>query len=179
MTINEFNALRNNNKSAMYGLTPHSDLSSRDFINKYLRLSKLKSDSEQRFADNFLQKSTTNQVLHLPLRVDWREYGVITEVNDQKFCGGCWAFTVIENVEAMYALKFGNLTKLSVQEMIDCALYNDGCNGGDMCRLLRWLIESQIPIRKLNEYPLTLQTGDCKLNSTLDGVRVANFVCRK
>lgn len=29
--------------------------------------------------------------------------------------------------------------RLSVQEVIDCATYNDGCSGGDPYRAVKWL----------------------------------------
>lgn len=180
-SISELNSLRISNKSAQYGLTAYSDLTANEFLNKHLQLSLFKG-IQDRFNNEFknvLRRNTRNSI-NLPLKVDWRNQGVITEVNNQQFCGACWAFTVVENIETMYALKTGNLTKFSVQEMIDCAKYNnDGCNGGDMCRLLSWLQDGQIPIRKSTEYPLTLQTNKCQLNSTAEGVKISNFICRK
>ena len=49
--------------------------------------------------------------------------------------------------------------------MIDCANNgNTGCSGGDTCSLLEWLAKKNITIAYENEYPLTLQTGTCKMS---------------
>lgn len=157
-------------------------MTTNEFLNKHLQMN-LGLGIQQRIQYEFkpytTKRSVTNS-LKLPLKIDWREFGIITDVNNQKFCGACWAFTVIENIEAMYALKSGNLSHFSVQEMIDCARYNnDGCNGGDMCRLLRWLKDGHIPIQTDSEYPLILETKDCKLNRTAAGLHISKFICKK
>lgn len=69
-------------------------------------------------------------------------------------CGACYAYSVIEMIEANLAIH-RNLTKtLSVQQMIDCAENgNNGCDGGDSCLLLEWIVKNQIEIRTEHEYP--------------------------
>ena len=52
------------------------------------------------------------------------------------------AFSTTEAVEAMHALKSGNLEALSAQQVMDCSygfgsLY--GCKGGDTCAALKWM----------------------------------------
>lgn len=53
----------------------------------------------------------------IPLKVDWREKGIISPVKNQESCGACWAFSTVEVVESMYAIKNGTLHLLSVQEV--------------------------------------------------------------
>lgn len=114
----------------------------------------------------------------LPRKIDWRERGVITDVKNQKNCGACWAFSVVENMEAMKAMKTNKLEPLSVQEMIDCAGYeNDGCNGGDMCTLLRWMHERNVPVVPDADYPLHLKTEECKLKENMNGVQIEKYGC--
>ncbi|XP_050355645.1 cathepsin O-like [Nymphalis io] len=114
----------------------------------------------------------------IPLRVDWREKGVIGPVRDQGLCGACWAFSTVGTMEAMAAIDTGKLTTLSVQEVIDCAgLGNSGCLGGDICLLLDWLTITDTAIQPDNEYPLKLTDGVCQKKANATGVRVKSFTC--
>ncbi|KAK9497523.1 hypothetical protein O3M35_004228 [Rhynocoris fuscipes] len=68
------------------------------------------------------------------------------------------AFSIVSVAETMSALKTGQLQDLSVQEMIDCAGNgNLGCNGGDTCSLIEWLVFNKINIETEKEYPLVLK----------------------
>ncbi|KPI98242.1 Cathepsin O [Papilio xuthus] len=114
----------------------------------------------------------------LPLKVDWRDKGVIGPVRDQGLCGACWAFSTVGVMETMAAMSTGKLQPLSVQEAIDCAgLGNSGCEGGDICLLLDWLMMTDTPVLADKEYPLKLRDGVCKANATGTGVRVESFTC--
>jgi len=42
---------------------------------------------------------------------------VVTSVRNQKNCGACWAISVIELIESIYAIKTGSLQTFSVQEV--------------------------------------------------------------
>ena len=70
----------------------------------------------------------------LPLEVDWREKGVVTEVKSQGRCGSCWTFSTTGAIEAHHAIKYGmwRTSLLSEQQLIDCAgpFDNKGCSGG-------------------------------------------------
>lgn len=182
-SIEKLNKAKRNNTSALYGLTKYSDLSMDEFVDNLLqldmeeRISGRYADSEE---DNSAEKRSKRSLLKLPLKIDWRKQGAVTAVNNQQLCGACWAFSTIENVESMYAIKTGNLVQFSIQQMIDCAGYkNSGCNGGDMCNLLRWLKDEQVNISKNNEYPLHLRNEKCKLDQTREGVRISDFACQK
>ncbi|XP_039748227.1 cathepsin O-like [Pararge aegeria] len=114
----------------------------------------------------------------LPLKIDWRERGVIGPVQDQGLCGACWAFSTIGVMEAMAAINSGKLSSLSVQEAIDCAgLGNGGCAGGDICLLLDWLLMTDTVVQADNEYPLRLTSGVCQKKTNATGVRVQKFTC--
>jgi len=42
---------------------------------------------------------------------------VVTSVRNQKNCGACWAISVVELIESVYAIKTGLLQTFSVQEV--------------------------------------------------------------
>lgn len=51
---------------------------------------------------------------------------MVTPVRNQKNCGACWAISVIELIESVYAIKTGSLQTFSVQEvgnLNDCFLF--------------------------------------------------------
>ncbi|XP_031799490.1 cathepsin W [Sarcophilus harrisii] len=47
-----------------------------------------------------------------------------------KNCNSCWAISAVGNVEALWAINYQQLFKLSVQELLDCRRCGQGCEGG-------------------------------------------------
>ncbi|CAG0921908.1 unnamed protein product [Notodromas monacha] len=165
---------------AHYGVTKFSDMSPDEFKKKYLTRP-LSLISIPRPAFN----ATDHPILRLgatdnfPDKLDWRDVGVVTAVKDQGACGACWAFSVVECIESMDAIKGRSLKKLSVQQVIDCARNgNMGCQGGNTCTAVQWMVNSDVPIRLESNYPLTLVDGTCPSAKPSDGVQVeSNYTC--
>ncbi|PIA61008.1 hypothetical protein AQUCO_00300496v1 [Aquilegia coerulea] len=110
----------------------------------------------------------------LPHSIDWRERGAVTPVKDQKSCGGCWAFATVAVVEGINMIITGNLSELSVQELLDCSRDggNDGCIGGYTDMALEYI--AKYGIHTAEYYPYRGSDGQCrehnsKLVVTLDG----------
>nr|ACH69776.1 cathepsin L-like cysteine proteinase [Bursaphelenchus xylophilus] len=98
-----------------------------------------------------------------PPHFDWREKGVVTPVKSQFNCGSCWAFAAIGTVETSYAIAHGELRNLSEQELLDCDLANNACNGGDDDKAFRFIHEHGL--MREEDYPYVAQRqNSCLLN---------------
>ncbi|XP_034170904.2 cathepsin O [Osmia lignaria lignaria] len=184
--IEKMNGLRSSPESAYYGLTEYSDMTEDEFRTQTLLpdlpvrggkhvTAPYHRMHHSRHSDNRVKRATG-----LPLIFDWRDKGVISPVRSQGTCGACWAFSTVEVAESMFAIKNGTLYPLSVQEMIDCAKNsNFGCEGGDICSLLSWLLVSKVQIFQEPTYPLTRKTDSCKLEKAQgkSGVKIKDFTC--
>ncbi|KAG8223545.1 hypothetical protein J437_LFUL004419 [Ladona fulva] len=124
-SIELMNSAKSSDIGAIYGLTKFSDLSPDEFLHNHLlpglheRIAKrnytdknnLHSYKHRRHHTNHIHKRAV-----LPQKVDWRTKGIIGAIRNQKDCGGCWAFSTVETVESMNALKTGKIETLSVQQ---------------------------------------------------------------
>lgn len=184
------NSYRKHADSALYGLTQFSDYNEDEFMAKKLsrkyskkKLNEINNEINDNRVLNMLRYE--RDAFRVPKKVDWREKGVISAVRNQGLCGACWAHSVLETVESMISIKnnFSQINELSVKQMIDCAgNYNFGCNGGDTCNLLEWLVDYNISIAFKDEYPID-STTDCKSKileekkKDFKSVRIENYTC--
>ncbi|XP_054546083.1 cathepsin O [Talpa occidentalis] len=143
------------NSTATYGTNQFSHLFPEEFKAIYLRSTSSRFPTYPAEA----QKSISN--VSLPLRFDWRDKHVVTQVRNQQTCGGCWAFSVVGAVESAFAIKGEPLEDLSVQQVIDCSYDNYGCNGGSPLNALNWLKKMKVKLVKESEYPFKAQNGLC------------------
>ncbi|KAF1745554.1 hypothetical protein MXB_2148 [Myxobolus squamalis] len=67
-------------------------------------------------------------------KIDWRKFGIVSNVKNQDRCGSCYAFSAVGAVESHFAKKVGFLVNLSEQEIVDCSTSygNQQCEGGFM-----------------------------------------------
>lgn len=77
----------------------------------------------------------------LPERFDWRELGAVTAVKNQKYCGSCWSFAAVQDIEGVHFLATGNLTSFSEQQLIACDERNYGCDGGWMYAAMQYVAD--------------------------------------
>jgi cathepsin F len=56
----------------------------------------------------------------IPDSFDWRTKKAVTAVRDQGSVGTCWAFSTAQNIEGQYALKYGKLEQMSVEQLVEC-----------------------------------------------------------
>ncbi|XP_003803057.1 cathepsin O [Otolemur garnettii] len=158
------------NSTAFYGINQFSYLFPEEFKAIYLRS---KPSKFPRYPAE-LQMPIPN--VSLPLRFDWRDKHVVTQVRNQQTCGGCWAFSVVGAVESACAIKGEPLEDLSVQQVIDCSYNNYGCNGGSTVNALNWLNKMQVKLVKDSEYPFKAQNGLCHyFSGSHSGISIKDY----
>nr|ACH56226.1 cathepsin L-like cysteine proteinase [Radopholus similis] len=99
----------------------------------------------------FTDRSAEEPGSEYPRHFDWRPRGVVTPVKAQGQCGSCWAFAAVATTESAYAVAHGHLRSLSEQELLDCNLENNACNGGSEDKAFRYIHERGLVTE--DEYP--------------------------
>lgn len=108
--------------------------------------------------------------------VDWRQNGVVNEVQDQGHCGSCWAFSATSAIESIYAIKYTTLYKLSEQNLVDCSTSNNQCSGGWMDWAMDDLIKLQNGTQNLlKDYPNRAMDQACQFNATCAVSVISNY----
>ncbi|CAM9194486.1 unnamed protein product [Heterosigma akashiwo] len=145
-------------KGAFYGITKYSDLSHTEFKSRNaLRLdpfsAMLKAAKNVVDFNNYDTKS-------IPDRFDWRDYGAVTSVKNQMFCGNCWAWAAAADMEGTWFIAGHDLVDVSVQEMTSCATASECCDGGMMSFGFEYAIKSGGAMID-SDYPFEDSNGYC------------------
>jgi len=167
-------------QQAHFAINKFTDMSPQEFGMQYL-LPKFSSDDQCKFPYHRTVVSEEKKA-NLPTSFDWRKKHVVTPIKDQASCGSCWAFSVIGNIEGMWALGGNKLTNLSEQWVVDCSksclqsnpqACNAGCGGG-----LPWLGYGDIIANKFvtteKAYPYVGYDQQCKPVTEV-GAKISNW----
>jgi C1A family cysteine protease len=170
----ELNAL---NPLARFGATKFSDLTTEEFGKFYL----MKSVNFTRDYKTPAAKTLFTQKVGGPdpNNYDWGTAGVVTPVYNQGQCGSCWAFSATETIESYFAVGGGQLTQLSMEQIVDCDTsgQDQGCNGGFPSGAYQY-VQSAGGIDSYSSYPYTAesgQSGSCQFQSSSVVTNVANY----
>uniref|UniRef100_A0A182PUY7 Tryptophan 2,3-dioxygenase n=1 Tax=Anopheles epiroticus TaxID=199890 RepID=A0A182PUY7_9DIPT len=208
---------REGNETVIYGITQYADLTDREFVARQLadllpdegagggpprayQKYVIESHSAEMKNDIIFSRARRDLRLggKLPPRVDWRDQGVISSVKNQGSCGACWAISVVDTIAALAAIKRNDrkLTDLCHERVVRCAANgNNGCDGGDTCRLLEWLAEESYRIGAAETCPERnmvdqVEAGNCtgavpvsgdglrREDSALNATLVKRFSCQ-
>ena len=61
---------------------------------------------------------------------DWRRLGKVTPIRNQSPCGTCWDFGSLAALESSYAIRNNQIIDASEQQILACAVGNDGNDAG-------------------------------------------------
>lgn len=149
---NNMKYIENHNKldkKYQLGETPFTDITREEFSN-LIGISKNQDTCKM---------VNTGHLLYPP-SVDWREREAVTSVKNQGNCGSCWSFSTIGALEGIRAIKYGELTSLSEQQLVDCSTKNNGCQGGSMELGFNYIINNG-GICSNNSYPYNGSKSFC------------------
>jgi C1A family cysteine protease len=160
--------------NAVHGITKFTDLTQAEFEARLLT-----SDPSMKSADR--EYDATERVVDTTAGlVDWSgKY--TTPVKDQGYCGSCWAFSAMEQIESdsMRTLKTSYL--LSAEQLVQCDTRSSGCDGGWTERAYDYVTKAG-GIEQEKDYPYTSYqgtTGKCNVNSSKFVIAVSKYTTIK
>ena len=171
--------------TAQHGVSPFADLTPAEFRRSFLNHDPVKAAGNQKRRRDFAAPAPL-------LRrdsdlVDWT--GVYTTpVKYQGFCGSCWAFSAVEQIESDYLRTGGNSSiweptpdkGLSVQQPTSCVVYPKpgvgGCDGGWTENVFEY---AEAGLETDFDYPYTSSTGGtpkaCEADPALAVVKTTGY----
>ncbi|XP_036375314.1 cathepsin L1-like [Megalops cyprinoides] len=108
--------------------------------------------------------------------IDYRSMGYITPVEDQGFCGSCWAYSATGALEAQWMKKTGELIPLSKQQLVDCSTPtgNKACIGGRPSLAYMYIMQNG-GIQTEASYPYVMEERSCAANRSENAVSVKDW----
>ena len=111
----------------------------------------------------------------IPEQLDWRNYGVVAPVRNQRMSGSYFIPVVVEMIESELAVKTGKLSTLSLQQISDCC--SECGREGNSPIKATWKYIEEFGLESEEDYPQEAGTNPCKYNSRLvvPGTRGTKF----
>ncbi|XP_046647098.1 ervatamin-B-like isoform X3 [Daphnia pulicaria] len=126
--VNQYNS--NESRSYSQELNRFSDMWPSE-KSKYLGLKSSRAPSIQFMKSIQRYYPLLNNRQSLPAELDYRSDDCMAAIKDQGPCGSCWAFAAVTPLEFNSCKKHRQTpVALSEQQLVDCDIFNNGCNGG-------------------------------------------------
>lgn len=134
------------------GLNDLADLSQSLYLKMIVRL----TPSVYIKSDDVMVGALSPDPSTVPNELDWRTMGFVTQHENQKSCGSCYAYSVAYSVSGQIFKRTGRIVMLSEQQIVDCSitLGNHGCAGGSLRNTLKYL-EGCGGLMRQVDYPYT------------------------
>jgi len=117
--------------SAVHGVTIFADIGEDELLSSKMGFLEATKKNIIKMAKNG-DETTFDSVEDSEDIVDWS--GVYTtQIKDQGYCGSCWAFSSVSQIESD-SIRAGYLTtddELSEQQLVSCDTYDAACDGGN------------------------------------------------
>jgi len=166
--------LQKKNPLARFGVTKFSDLAPEEFAKYYLM-------PNVNFTRDYKAPpaKTVFPAFEAVPNMNWFNKGACTPIYNQGQCGSCWAFAATETIESYYQLQGGQLTQLSMEQIVDCDTGGEdaGCEGGFPTGAYSY-VESAGGIDSYASYPYTAgegEAGSCQFNQQNVVTNVASY----
>jgi C1A family cysteine protease len=91
-------------------------------------------------------------LLSAPGRFDWRERGKVTPVKNQGYCGSCYAFAAIANLESRTLIEDDSLFDFSENNVKECEWFEASCGGGNDWMVANYLTSAGTVLEACDPY---------------------------
>ena len=110
-----------------------------DQSNVVKHVEETQTTSDQSNDPRLLGQSTSSAI---PTSIDWRLLGKVTSVKNQLSCSSGFSFSTISAFESLNLIVNSTATNAtanySEQQLINCDIWDNGCNGGDVGSAMAW-----------------------------------------
>jgi len=93
-------------------------------LNRFAGINRQRGSVEKNVSKQIIQED----VSMFPKNFDWKNK--LKPAGTQGNCGSCYTYSTIRMIEARLKILYDHEVNLSIQHPLDCAFYNQGCNGG-------------------------------------------------
>nr|XP_018901748.1 PREDICTED: cathepsin W-like [Bemisia tabaci] len=152
--------------TAIYGLSQYSDRTVEEFAQIFGAYNSTADDTNE-----YINEEISPISGYVPDYFDWRYiFRVVTAPKDYRSCPAAWAYTVVENIETLHAIRTGQQKNFSDQQIIDCDRKSMGCRGGSVINAYQYVYRAGLT--EENNYPYMGYQEKCHYNPSMADVEI-------